>query len=135
MRIKDLFLKYKEAILYLFFGGCTTLVNIISFYICDKFEISTSLSTVIAWIISVIFAFVTNKIFVFESRKSGFKDVLKETLQFIFFRAVTGIFDLAFMVITVDLFNANGLFMKILSNIFVIILNYIFSKLLIFRKS
>ena len=70
MKIKAFVLRHKEVILYLFFGGCTTLVNIISFYACDKLGMSTSLSTLTSWIISVIFAFVTNKIFVFESRKS-----------------------------------------------------------------
>ena len=134
MKIKAFVLRHKEVILYLFFGGCTTLVNIISFYACDKLGMSTSLSTLTSWIISVIFAFVTNKIFVFESRKSGFKDLLRETLQFIFFRALTGAFDLVFMVVTVDFLNARGLLMKLLSNILVIILNYIFSKALIFRK-
>lgn len=56
MKIKAFVLRHKEVILYLFFGGCTTLVNIISFYACDKLGMSTSLSALTSWIISVIFA-------------------------------------------------------------------------------
>ena len=63
-KIKDLLLKYMELISYLFFGVCTTLVNIIVYYIFDVFGSSTALSTVVAWILSVSFAFVTNKIYV-----------------------------------------------------------------------
>lgn len=133
-KLKALFFRYKEAILYLFFGGCTTLVNILSYYVCDKAGLSTSVSTIIAWFLSVLFAYVTNKLYVFESKITGLTAILKEAGQFIFFRVVTGVFDLVFMVLTVDMLHAPGVLMKILSNVFVVVLNYVFSKLLIFRK-
>lgn len=133
-RIKKLFNKYKEMILYLFFGGCTTLVNIIAYYICSKIGIGTAVSTVIAWVLSVLFAYITNRKYVFESKAIGFTPILKETANFFLCRLATGLLDLAIMVIFVDLMHFNGMAIKILSNIIVIILNYVASKLLIFRK-
>ena len=65
-------------ILYLFFGGCTTLVNIIVYYICSRMGLRTSLSTVIAWALSVLFAYVTNRKFVFKGKAFGFLPILKE---------------------------------------------------------
>ncbi len=133
-KLKELFLKYKELILYLFFGGCTTLVNIVSYYICDRMGISTVISTVIAWILSVVFAYVTNRIYVFESKAIGFNAILKEIISFFTCRLATGIMDLGIMVLFVDLLHFNGLLIKILSNILVVMSNYILSKLVIFKK-
>lgn len=133
-RIKKLFNKYREMILYLFFGGCTTLVNIIAYYICSKIGIGTAVSTVIAWVLSVLFAYVTNRKYVFESKTIGFSTIIKETANFFLCRLATGLLDLAIMVVFVDLLHFNGMAIKILSNIIVIILNYVASKLLIFRK-
>ncbi|MGN0451537.1 MAG: GtrA family protein [Acutalibacteraceae bacterium] len=64
IKIKELFAKYREMILYLFFGGCTTMVNIVSYYICSRIGMGTAVSTVIAWVISVLFAYATNRKFV-----------------------------------------------------------------------
>lgn len=133
-KIKELFLKYKEMILYLVFGGLTTLVNIVVYYVCDKVGLSTTSSTVIAWILSVLFAYITNRIYVFESKNHRFYDLIKEIFQFFTCRLVTGVLDLGIMLLFVDVLHFNGLLIKILSNIIVIILNYIFSKLIIFKK-
>lgn len=133
-RIKELFKKYREMILYLFFGGCTTLVNIISYYICSKIGIGTALSTVIAWVLSVLFAYITNRKYVFESKAFGFAPILKETAGFFLCRLATGLLDLAIMVVFVDFLHFNDMLIKILSNIIVIVLNYIASKLMIFKS-
>lgn len=133
-KIKELFEKYREMILYLFFGGCTTLVNIVSYYICSQIGIGTAISTVIAWVLSVLFAYITNRTFVFASKAHGISAVLKETANFFLCRLATGLLDLAIMVIFVDLLHFNGMVIKILSNIIVIILNYVASKLLIFKE-
>lgn len=133
-KIKGLFKKYKEIILYLLFGGCTTLVNIISYYILSKIGLGTAMSTVIAWILSVLFAYVTNRIFVFASKAKGFAAVFKETAGFFLCRLATGLLDLAIMVVFVDVLHFNGMAIKILSNIIVIILNYGASKLMIFKN-
>lgn len=131
----DLFKKYKEVILYLIFGGLTTLVNIGVYYLCDTIlHWGTIASTIIAWFLSVIFAFITNKIFVFESKEISAKKLFFETVSFFACRGFSGLLDLAIMWTTVDLLHWNGLLMKIISNIFVIIINYVFSKWIIFRK-
>lgn len=134
-KIKDLLLKYRELISYLFFGVCTTLVNIIVYYIFDVFESSTALSTVAAWILSVSFAFVTNKIYVFKSKVKAFKGILREAVSFFSCRLATGVLDLGIMLLFVDYFHFNGLLIKVLSNILVIVLNYVFSKIFIFKHS
>lgn len=127
--------KYRGAILYIFFGGITTLINIISYYISYKIlNIPNVPSTIIAWVLSVIFAFITNKIWVFESKSWKREVALKELISFISVRLLTGAIDLAFMYITVDLLKYNEILMKIVSNVFVLISNYIGSKLFIFRK-
>ncbi len=129
-----LFRKYKEGILYLFFGGCTTLVNIAAYWLCDKIGLSTTLSTCIAWGLSVLFAYVTNRRFVFESKASGVRAICREMLSFFSCRLATGLLDLGIMVLFVDVLKCPGLLVKILSNVLVIVLNYVFSKLWIFRK-
>ncbi len=132
--MKQLLIKYKEQILYLFFGALTTLINIVAFYLLDKTGINLALSTIIAFVISVLFAFFTNKNYVFNSKKSGAKRIIYETVAFYASRIFTGLLDLSIMLIFADYLHFNKLFIKILSNIIVIILNYILSKFLIFKK-
>ena len=130
-----LFLKYKEVILYLVFGGLTTLVNIVCYAVCARgFHMGTLVSNGIAWVLSVLFAYVTNKIFVFESKTDGVRKAVREFVSFIACRAGTGVLDMAVMYVTVDMLGWYDVLMKILSNIIVIILNFVFSKLVIFRK-
>ena len=82
--IKNLFNKYKEVISYLFFGVMTTLVNFVSFWAFNKIlgESLYLISNVIAWVISVVFAYVTNKLWVFESKSWKFRVLLKEVPEF-----------------------------------------------------
>lgn len=134
-KIWKLYLKYKEVILYLIFGGLTTLINIISYTVCaHTFHMDTVESTSVAWVISVIFAYVSNKIFVFESKTSTFAALAKECISFIGCRLATGIMDIVIMYLSVDILHFNDIIMKILSNVLVVILNYLFSKLFIFSK-
>jgi len=122
---------YKMPILYIFFGGLTTLINIMIYFISyNLIKIGNVPSTIIAWIISVIFAFVTNKLYVFESHS---KSISYELSAFFACRLGTGLLDVAIMYISVDILTLNALIMKIISNLLVIILNYIFSKIIIFR--
>lgn len=137
--LKKLFEKYKEVILYVFFGGVTTVVNIIVYMVAANVLTGAGITTatiptVIAWFISVLVAYITNKIWVFESKSLGFKETLKEAASFFAFRLLSGALDVAFMYFTVDLLGFNDTIMKILSNVVVVILNYIFSKLFIFKK-
>lgn len=134
-RIKALFNKYRELILYLFFGGCTTLVNIISYFICSRIGIRTSVSTIIAWVLSVLFAYITNRNYVFASKAFRFEPIIKEIAGFFLCRLATGLLDLAIMVVFVDYLHFNDMLIKMLSNIIVIVLNYIASKLMIFKST
>lgn len=128
------FNKYREVLLYLVFGGLTTLINIISFFILRKFNIALYISNTIAWILSVLFAFITNKLFVFESKGKSKKENTKELVSFFGFRILSLVFDMGAMYLLLDVLNIKELIAKIVSNVVVIILNYIFSKLFIFKK-
>ncbi|MDF2942527.1 MAG: gtcA [Herbinix sp.] len=130
-----LYHKYKEPILYVFFGGCTTLVNILVYYIGTRiFSISVMPSTVIAWCFAVLFAYITNRKIVFKSENITLKSVSIELGTFVSCRLFTGAIDLGIMYIFVDLLKINDLFIKIISNIIVILGNYIASRLLIFKN-
>lgn len=130
-----LYEKYKGIILYIFFGGLTTFINIASYYIFyNVFGVSNVISNIIAWFLSVIFAFVTNKICVFNSKSWEPKIAVKELVSFISVRLLTGVFDTAVMFIGVDVLKFNSLIMKIFSNLIVLISNYIGSKLFIFNR-
>ena len=94
---------------------------------------STVTGTIISWFVSVVFAYVTNSIFVFESKTTGFKNKALEIVEFFLGRVATGILDTLIMFVTVDLLHYNGLVWKIISNIIVIILNYVIGKW-IFKK-
>lgn len=121
----------KETFLYLTFGIFTTLINIFTYKILVNLNINYIIANIIAWIISVIFAFITNKYIVFNNKTSNF---IKEFLKFVISRLGTGLFDILFMFITISLLNFDDFIMKIISNIVVIILNYILSKFIVFKK-
>ena len=127
--------KIKELAAYGFFGVCSTAVNIIMYWICaHPMQLSTVVSTVIAWIVAVAFAYVTNRIWVFHSRSSGIKAVIREAASFFACRLLTGVIDLFCMWFFVDIQHLNDVWVKTASNILVIILNYVASKVLIFRN-
>lgn len=134
-KIKALIVKYQDMILYVFFGALATLVNTASYYLCyNVLGIPNVPSVLIAWLLAVIFAFFTNKLWVFKS-KSFAPEVLKhEILTFFGARALTGLMDLGIMYLTVDVLHWNATLWKLISNILVIILNYVASKLVIFKK-
>lgn len=128
-------MKYKSFLLYIIFGGCTTLVNIITYAVCTRaFHLGTVASTVLAWILAVTFAYVTNRSWVFESRTNGTRDMIREITSFFSCRLLTGGLDLLIMYIFVDVFGMNDIIMKVISNVVVILLNYVASKLLIFKS-
>ena len=135
-KIKGLYLKYKEIINYLFFGGCTTVVNFISYYIPARvFGVDEIISNIIAWCISVLFAYITNKLFVFSSKTNNFVGILKEMFSFIFARLFTGaLCDVGLFALMIDVLGINDIISKITTQILVVVLNYVFSKLIIFKK-
>lgn len=133
--LKSLFLKYKELILYVFFGGLTTLVNWAGYWLlADVFHVPYLWATAIAQILSILFAYVTNRIWVFESKAKGFSAVFWEMVRFFGCRAASFVLDLLCMRIGVGGLHINDMVMKLLSNVIVVIVNYVFSKLIVFRK-
>lgn len=135
-RIRSLYSANRQIILYLFFGVCTTAINTVCYWLLyDIWMLHNIVSTVAAWFSAVIFAFVTNKVFVFESRRTKTSERISEVISFFGCRVLTGILDIAIMAIAVDMLHWNGLLWKLLSNVIVTIINYIASKFLIFRDT
>ncbi len=127
--------KIKMLLLYMLFGVGTTMVNLILFeWLYYKLEAGTIISNVLAWAGAVLFAFATNKRYVFESKDWNLKLTVREFVSFTGCRGATGLMDLLVMYITVDLLHYEARMMKLLVNILVILLNYIASKI-IFRKN
>lgn len=133
--MKELYQKHKEVILYLIFGVLTTLVNIGVYYIFnDLMHIHYQVSTIIAWILSVLFAFVTNKFYVFESRNKSHKESMKEVFSFFVCRIVSLGFDMVSMFFFFELLKVPSMISKVIANVIVVIANYVFSKVFVFRK-
>ena len=130
----NLIKKYKEVILYLFFGVVTTVVNILVFQLCRAEGINLLISNFAAWLISVLVAFVTNKLFVFGSTAFGVKKLMKECVLFFGARVLSLGIDMAVIFMLVDVLCVNEFISKILSNVIVIVVNYLLSKLVIFKK-
>lgn len=129
--------KYKELILYIIFGGLTTLVNLIvySVLICVFGEPYYLWLNGIAWFLSVLFAFITNKLWVFESKKTDFGTWLREGVPFFGARVFSLLLETGFLYVTVSLLTWPNLWMKLTANIIVVIVNYVLSKLIVFRKA
>ena len=137
--MKDFLLKmwnrYQDVFLYLFFGALTTAVNYAVYLpLYNLLGWSGAGSNVIAWAAAVVFAYVTNKPFVFKSMDWSLKVVLPELTKFIGTRIASGLLETGIIFLTVDLLNWNGNIMKVVTSVLVVIINYIGSKLLVFRK-
>ena len=134
-KVLDFLKKYEEIISYLFFGGLTTLVNYAVYLPCYNWlHLSGALSNVIAWVAAVAFAYLTNKPFVFKSHDWSMKVVLPELAKFVGCRVGSGLLETAIIFVTVDLLGWNGNVIKLITSILVVVLNYVASKLLVFRK-
>lgn len=134
-KILKLIEKYKSIIMYLIFGVLTTAVNVVTYYISAHiFSVNTVTSSVIAWFAAVLFAYITNRKWVFDSKQTGFRNILIEISRFFLCRFATGVVDWVTMYVFVDLLSLNDIIIKISANIIVIILNYVASLLIIFRK-
>ncbi|GAX08758.1 MAG TPA: GtrA family protein [Lactobacillus sp.] len=129
----QLFKKYESVISYLFFGGLTTLINIGVFDWLNH-SMNYQIANVLAWLASVIFAFITNKLWVFNSKSMAWKTFLWETATFFFFRLLSLAVDQLIMYVGISLLSGNPLIVKIIDNVIVVILNYFFSKWIIFKK-
>ncbi len=134
--IKGLYLEYKEIINYLIFGVLSTVVNFASYFIFAKlFHIDEVVSSGLSWFCAVLFAYITNKIFVFESKTKTVKEFIKEMMSFFACRVLSGILcDVGTFALMVKVLNINDVIAKIVTQIMVVILNYVLSKLVIFKK-
>lgn len=134
-KLKVLLLKYRDAITYLVFGVLTTLVNYAVYLPCyNLLGLSASASNVIAWAVSVAFAFLTNKPFVFRSHDWSAAVVCPELIKFVGCRIGSGLLETGILWLTVDMLGWNGNVWKLITSVLVVVLNYIASKLLVFRK-
>lgn len=134
-QFRSLWEKYRSILIYIIFGVLTTAVNYLVYIPClNLLGLSASVSNVIAWCVAVLFAFLTNKPFVFESKDWSAKTVVPEFTKFVGTRVASGLFETLILLVTVDLLGWNGNIWKLVTNVIVVILNYIGSKLLVFRK-
>ena len=133
--ISELFSKYSHYITYGFFGACTTIINIVSYFFCNSIcGIANILSVIIAWFIAIMFAFITNKLWVFGSKSLNRNILLWEFITFYLCRLTTGAVDVMIMYITVDCLHLNSILWKTISNIIAIVANYVASRIVIFNK-
>ena len=121
----------RELVLYVVFGAFTFFVNIAVYFLFeDVLGVNYLISNIIAWFFSVLFAYITNRIWVFESKSP---DILKEMALFFGGRIFSGVVDTALMYLFIDVMMIGDTISKIVVQIIVIVLNYIFSKLTVFK--
>jgi len=140
-KLADWYREHREGMRYLIFGALTTIVNILTYALFASIilkglpskEVIVNVSEIIAFIVALIFAYVTNKIYVFKSKVKTFKELIREMTSFTSCRIVTEIVSILMMNLAIWL-NINDILMKVIANIVVIVLNFIFSKLIIFKK-
>ena len=134
-KIRGLIEKYWDIVSYLFFGVCTTIVNYIIYLPCyNLLGMSATVSNMIAWVVAVAFAYLTNKPFVFKSNDWSRQTVVPELAKFVGCRIGSGAAETVILLVAVDILGWNGNIWKLITQIMVVILNYIGSKLLVFTK-
>ena len=139
-KIKELYIKNKEIINYLIFGFLTTVVSLLVYYILTftiidpNRSLELQLANIISWICAVVFAYITNKRFVFNSATFNRKEEIKLFSMFVSSRITTLLIELAFMFITVKVILINDKIAKVIAQFIVIVLNYVLSKLFVFKK-
>ena len=130
------YFKNKEVLLYLFFGGLTTVVSIASYYVAYKIcDINVLIANIISWIFAVTFAYITNKIWVFDSKAKGAKAVLAEITKFYTGRLATLVVEEAIILVFDTLLHFNSMIVKLVAQIIIIVLNYVISKIFVFKKN
>lgn len=134
-KIRDLLVKYQDIISYLFFGVLTTVVNYLVYLpLYNIFGLSAAVSNAAAWVVCVVFSFLTNKPFVFKSHDWSMNVVLPEFAKFVGTRLGSGMLETVILYVTVDMLLWNGNIMKLITSVLVVIINYVGSKLIVFKK-
>ncbi len=127
--------KHWDIVTYLVFGVLTTVVNYLVYLpVYNLLHLSAAVSNAIAWVVAVAFAYLTNKPFVFKSHDWSRQTVIPELAKFVSCRLASGIMETVILLITVDMLHWNGNIWKLVTSVLVVILNYIASKLLVFKK-
>ena len=138
--IKELYFKYKEIINYLIFGVLTTIVSVITYVLfanllfTEKTDITVQISNVLSWICAVIFAYITNRKYVFNSKTKG-RDKHKEIFNFFIARFSSLLIDMALMFVLFSLMHIDDTISKIIVQFVVVVVNYIFSKIFVFKNN
>lgn len=130
---KQLWHQYSSVLAYLIFGGLTTLVNILVFGVAN-FVLPYWLANVLAWFVSVLFAYFTNRRWVFTTHATSRRAQLREMASFFWYRALSLGIDELIMIIGVSLLGGNQMLVKLIDQVVVVILNWFFSKLFIFKE-
>lgn len=126
----------RETISYVIFGVLTTLVDWVSYWLMRRAGVDYRLATAGSWAAAVLFAFVTNKLFVFESKSLNPKMVWAELVPFVVCRAATGLFTMVAMIVMVDMMKiSQDFFCKVVTSAISLVLNYLFSKWFIFKDT
>lgn len=128
------FNKYKEVVLYAFFGVVTTIVNFAIYFFLRWLNIPYEISNSIAIFTAILVAYITNKKYVFESNTQNAYETIKEFFKFFGCRMFSFVADMMLMIIFIDFVKTSEIVAKVITSVAVIILNYIFSKLLIFKN-
>lgn len=133
--IKKLYLKYKEAVDYIFFGVLTTIVSLIFYLAFTRvLGFEPAVANIAKWVSGVLFAFVVNKLFVFKSLAKDVKTVTREFTTFVGGRVISGFIDELIVIVGCNLLGINDLIVQFFDFIFVIVANYLISKFLVFRN-
>ena len=134
-KIRALIVKYWDILTYLVFGVLTTVVNYIVYLpLYNLMGMSATVANAIAWVAAVAFAYLTNKPFVFRSHDWSLKTVVPELTRFVSCRIGSGLAETLILLITVDILGWNGNLWKLLTSVLVVVLNYVASKLFVFKK-
>ncbi|GEO68257.1 GtrA family protein [Levilactobacillus acidifarinae] len=135
-RIAQLYAQYKDVIAYLVFGGLTTLVNLVVFFMtASLWHWNYQIGTAVAWFVSVLFAYLTNRVWVFHSHFTTMRALGREIVSFFSVRALTLVMDEGIMWIGVSLLMQNEMLTKLVDQVVVVLANYFFSKWFVFRKT
>ena len=136
-KMVNIYKEKKEVINYLFFGALTTFINLVVYFVLTSFWLDASVNielgvaNVISWVVAVVFAYITNRRYVFESSN---ENKLKEVISFFMARVLTLVVDVLIMLIFVNVLGFNDKVMKIFSQVIVIVSNYILSKVFVFKE-
>lgn len=126
---------YENSVIrYLFFGGCTTMVNMVSFYILRQLQVGLNIANVISIVLAIIFAFVVNSKYVFLQKYERIREYIRDFIKFVGARSITMFIEVAGVWFFVDVVCMNEMLGKLVIQFIIIVLNYVFSKVFVFKK-